>query len=173
MLLPRFLIILVIGGLLAGASAAGYYVGGNGQATAQRASILRQVGRRLHNKDTAGARVVLAQAVDSGAITGAELRARNGHVTRVGQVSGSAGSVPLPRGATLRLSTKPPLSGLAHLEVVIAGLLLAVAAPASIANAAAPPPPPLPPPPPPAPHHRETHPSSASPATATPHPARP
>ena|SRR5690242_1881153 len=137
MLLPRFLIILVIGGLLAGASAAGYYVGGTGQATAQRASILRQVGRRLHNKDTAGARVVLAQAVDSGAITGAELRARNGHVTRVGQVSGSAGSVPLPRGATLRLSTKPPLSGLAHLEVVIAGLLLAVAAAAAMAIAIA------------------------------------
>jgi diguanylate cyclase (GGDEF)-like protein len=135
MLLRRFLIILVIGGLLAGASAAGYYVGGNGQATAQRASILRQVGRRLHNKDTAGARVVLAQAVDSGAITGAELRARNGHVTRVGEVSGSAGSVPLPRGATLRLSTKPPLSGLAHLEVVIAGLLLAVAAAAAVAIA--------------------------------------
>jgi len=137
MLLRRFLIILVIGGLLAGALAAGYYVGGNGQATAQRASILRQVGRRLHNKDTAGARVVLAQAVDSGAITGAELRARNGHVTRVGEVSGSAGSVPLPRGATLRLSTKPPLSGLAHLELVIAGLLLAVAAAAAMAIAIA------------------------------------
>ena len=75
MLLRRFLIMLVIGGLLAGASAAGYYVGGNGQATAQRASILRQVGRRLHNKDTAGARLVLAQAFGSGAITGAELRA--------------------------------------------------------------------------------------------------
>src|SRR6478609_9282618 len=128
MLLRRFLIMLVIGGLLAGASAAGYYVGGNGQATAQRASILRQVGRRLHSKDTAGARVVLAQAVDSGAITGAELRARNGHVTSVGEVSGSAGSVALPRGATLRLSTKPPLSGLAHLEMLIAGLLLVVAA---------------------------------------------
>jgi diguanylate cyclase (GGDEF)-like protein len=96
---------------------------------------LRQVGRRLYNKDTAGARAVLAQAVDSGAITGAELRARNGHVTRVGEVSGSAGSVPLPRGATLRLSTKPPLSGLAHLEVVIAGLLLAVAAAAAMAVA--------------------------------------
>ncbi|HET8806402.1 MAG TPA: EAL domain-containing protein [Gaiellales bacterium] len=137
MLFRRFLISLVIGGLLAGASAAGYYVGGNGQATAQRASILRQVGRRLHNKDTAGARVVLAQAVDSGAITGAELRARDGHVTRVGQVSGSAGSVPLPRGATLRLSTKPPLSGLAHLEVVVAGMLLAVAAAAAVAIAIA------------------------------------
>jgi diguanylate cyclase len=137
MLLRRFLIILVIGGLLAGALAAGYYVGGNGQATAQRASILRQVSRRLHNKDTAGARVVLAQAVDSGAITGAELRARNGHVTRVGEVSGSAGSVPLPRGATLRLNTKPPLSGLAHLELVIAGLLLAVAAAAAMAIAIA------------------------------------
>ena len=137
MLFRRFLISLVIGGLLAGASAAGYYVGGNGQATAQRASILRQVGRRLHDKDTAGARVVLAQAVDSGAITGAELRARDGHVTRVGQVSGSAGSVPLPRGATLRLSTKPPLSGLAHLEVVVAGMLLAVAAAAAVAIAIA------------------------------------
>src|SRR6476659_6712733 len=137
MLLRRFLIMLVIGGLLSGASAAGYYVGGNGQATAQRASILRQVGRRLHNKDTAGARVVLAQAVDSGAITGAELRARNGHVTSVGEVSGSAGSVALPRGATLRLSTKPPLSGLAHLEMVIAGLLLAVAAAAATAIAIA------------------------------------
>ena len=137
MVLRRFLIMLVIGGLLAGASAAGYYMAGNGQATAQRAAILRQVGRRLHNKDTAGARVVLAQAVDSGAITGAELRARNGHVTRVGEVSGSAGSVPLPRGATLRLSTKPPLSGLAHLELVIAGLLLAVAAAAAMAIAIA------------------------------------
>jgi len=137
MLLRRFLIMLVIGGLLAGASAAGYYVGGNGQATAQRASILRQVGRRLHNKDTAGARVVLAQAVDSGAITGAELRARNGHVTSVGEVSGSAGSVALPRGATLRLSTKPPLSGLAHLEMLIAGLLLVVAAAVAMAIAIA------------------------------------
>src|SRR6185312_598330 len=137
MLLRRFLIMLVIGGLLAGASAAGYYVGGNGQATAQRASILRQVGRRLHSKDTAGARVVLAQAVDSGAITGAELRARNGHVTSVGEVSGSAGSVALPRGATLRLSTKPPLSGLAHLEMLIAGLLLVVAAAVAMAIAIA------------------------------------
>jgi diguanylate cyclase (GGDEF)-like protein len=137
MVLRRFLIMLVIGGLLAGASAAGYYVGGNEQATAQRASILRQVGRRLQNKDTAGARLVLAQAFDSGAITGAELRARNGHVTTVGQVSGSAGYVPLPRGATLRLSTKPPLSGLAHLEMVIAGLLLAVAAAAAMAIAIA------------------------------------
>ena len=137
MVLRRFLIMLVIGGLLAGASAAGYYMAGNGQATAQRAAILRQVGRRLHNKDTAGARLVLAQAVGSGAIKGAELRVRNGQVTRVGQVSGSAGSVPLPRGATLRLSTKPPLSGLAHLEVVIAGLLLAVAAAAAMAIAIA------------------------------------
>jgi diguanylate cyclase (GGDEF)-like protein len=137
MVLRRFLIMLVIGGLLAGASAAGYYVGGNGQATAQRASILRQVGRRLHNKDTAGARLVLAQAFDSGAITGGELRARNGHVTTVGEVSGSAGSVPLPRGATLRLSTKPPLSGIAYLEMVIAGLLLAVAAAAAMGIAIA------------------------------------
>src|SRR6476661_1257212 len=103
MLLRRFLIMLVIGGLLAGASAAGYYVGGNGQATGQRASILRQVDRRLHNKNTA------------------ELRLRNGHPTTVGEVSSSAVSVPLPRGASLRLSTKPPLSGLAHLEMVIAG----------------------------------------------------
>src|SRR6478752_6515729 len=137
MLLRRFLIMLVIGGLLAGASAAGYYVGGNGQATGQRASILRQVDRRLHNKDTAGARLVLAQAFGSGAITGAELRLRNGHPTTVGEVSSSAGSVPLPRGASLRLSTKPPLSGLAHLEMVIAGLLLAVAAAAATAIAIA------------------------------------
>jgi diguanylate cyclase (GGDEF)-like protein len=137
MLLRRFLIMLVIGGLLAGASAAGYYVGGNGQATGARASILRQVGRRLHNKDTAGARLVLAQAFASGAITGAELRLRNGHPTTVGEVSSSAGSVPLPRGASLRLSTKPPLSGLAHLEMVIAGLLLAVAAAAATAIAIA------------------------------------
>jgi hypothetical protein len=116
MVLRRFLIMLVIGGLLAGASAAGYYAGRNGQAAAQRASILRQVGRKLHNKDTAGARLVLAQAFDSGAITGAELRARSGNVTTVGGgVSGSAGAVPLSRGATLRLSTKPPLSGIAHL----------------------------------------------------------
>ena len=93
MLLRRFLIMLVIGGLLAGASAAGYYVGGNRQAAAQRASIVRQVGRRLHNKDTAGARLVLAEAFASGAITGAELRARNGHLTTVGEVSGSAGSM--------------------------------------------------------------------------------
>ncbi|HVG88758.1 MAG TPA: EAL domain-containing protein [Gaiellales bacterium] len=135
MVLRRFLIMLVIGGLLAGASAAGYYMAGNGQATAQRAAILRQVGRRLHNKDTAGARLVLAQAVGSGAITGAELRARNGHLTTVGEVSGSAGSEPLPRGATLRLSTKPPLAGLAHLEIVIAGLLLVVAAAAAMAIA--------------------------------------
>ena len=63
MLLRRFLIMLVIGGLLAGAAAAGYYVGGNGQATAQRASIVRQVGRRLRHKDTAGARLVLAAGV--------------------------------------------------------------------------------------------------------------
>ncbi|HSS55022.1 MAG TPA: EAL domain-containing protein [Gaiellales bacterium] len=137
MLLRRFLIMLVIGGLLAGASAAGYYAGGNGQAAAQRASILRQVGRRLHNKDTAGARLVLAQAFGSGAITGAELRLRNGHPTTVGKVSSSAGSMPLPRGASLRLSTKPPLSGLAHLEMVIAGLLLAVAAAAATAIAIA------------------------------------
>ena len=137
MLLRRFLIMLVIGGLLAGASAAGYYAGGNGQAAAQRASILRQVGRRLHNKDTAGARLVLAQAFGSGAITGAELRLRNGHPTTVGEVSSSAGSMPLPRGASLRLSTKPPLSGLAHLETVIAGLLLAVAAAAATAIAIA------------------------------------
>jgi diguanylate cyclase len=137
MLLRRFLIMLVIGGLLAGAAAAGYYVGGNGQATAQRASILRQVGRKLHNRDTAGARLVLAQAFDSGAITGAELRVRNGHLIAVGDVPGSAGSVPLARGATLRLSTKPPLSGLAHLEMVIAGLLLAAAAAAAMAIAIA------------------------------------
>jgi diguanylate cyclase (GGDEF)-like protein len=137
MLLRRFLIMLVIGGLLAGASAAGYYAGGNGQAAAQRASILRQVGRRLHNKDTAGARLVLAQAFGSGAITGAELRLRNGHPTTVGEVSSSAGSMPLPRGASLRLSTKPPLSGLAHLEMVITGLLLAVAAAAATAIAIA------------------------------------
>ena len=137
MVLRRFLIMLVIGGLLAGAAAAGYYVGGNGQAAAQRASIVRQVGHRLHNKDTAGARLVLAQAFASGAITGAELRARNGHLTTVGEVSGSAGSAPLPRGATLRLSTKPPLAGLAHLEIVIAGLLLAMAAAAAMAIAIA------------------------------------
>src|SRR6478672_10903447 len=128
MVLPRFLIMLVIGGLLAGAAAAGYYVGGNGQAAAQRASIVRQVGRRLHDKDTAGARVVLAHAYDSGEITGAELRPRRGPVTTIGDVSGSGGTVLLPRGATLRLSTKPPLAGLAHLEVVFAGLLLVVAA---------------------------------------------
>ena len=137
MVLRRFLIIMVIGGLLAGASAAGYYVGGNRQAAAQRASIVRQVGRRLHNKDTAGARRVLQSALASGEITGAELRARNGHLTTVGEVSGSAGSAPLPRGATLRLSTKPPLAGLAHLEIVIAGLLLAVAAAAAMAIALA------------------------------------
>jgi diguanylate cyclase len=137
MVLRRFLIIMVIGGLLAGASAAGYYVGGNRQAAAQRASIVRQVGRRLHNKDTAGARLVLAEALASGAITGAELRARNGHLTTVGEVSGSAGPAPLPRGATLRLSTKPPLAGLAHLEIVIAGLMLAVAAAAAMALAIA------------------------------------
>src|SRR6478672_5846686 len=109
MLFRRFLIMLVIGGLLAGASAAGYYVGGNGQAAAERASILRQVDRRLHNR----------------------------HPTTVGEVSSSAVSVPLPRGASLRLSTKPPLSGLAHLEMVIAGLLLAVAAAAATAIAIA------------------------------------
>ena len=137
MVLRRFLIIMVIGGLLAGASAGGYYVGGNRQAAAQRASIVRQVGRRLHNKDTAGARRRAAEALASGAITGAELRARNGHLTTVGEVSGSAGSAPLPRGATLRLSTKPPLAGLAHLEIVIAGLLLAVAAAAAMAIAIA------------------------------------
>ena len=62
---------------------------------------------------------------------------RNGHLTTVGEVSGSAGSAPLPRGATLRLSTKPPLAGLAHLEIVIAGLLLAVAAAAAMAIALA------------------------------------
>jgi hypothetical protein len=137
MLLRRFLIMLVIGGLLAGVAAAGYYVGGDGQATAQRASILRQVGRKLHNRDTAGARFVLAQAFDSGAITGAELRVRRGHLISVGDVPGSAGSVPLARGATLRLSTKPPLSGLAHLEMVIAGLLLTAAAAAAMAIAIA------------------------------------
>ena len=137
MVLRRFLIIMVIGGLLAGASAAGYYVGGNRQAAAQRASIVRQVGRRLHSKDTAGARRVLQSALASGEITGAELRARNGHLTTVGEVSGSAGSAPLPRGATLRLSTKPPLAGLAHLEIVIAGLMLAVAAAAAMAIALA------------------------------------
>ena len=137
MVLRRFLIIMVIGGLLAGASAGGYYVGGNRQAAAQRASIVRQVGRRLHNKDTAGARRVLQSALASGEITGAELRVRNGHLTTVGEVSGSAGSAPLPRGATLRLSTKPPLAGLAHLEIVIAGLLLAVAAAAAMAIALA------------------------------------
>jgi diguanylate cyclase (GGDEF)-like protein len=137
MVLRRFLIIMVIGGLLAGASAGGYYVGGNRQAAAQRASIVRQVGHRLHNKDTAGARLVLAQALASGAITGAELRAPNGHLTTVGEVSGSAGPAPLPRGATLRLSTKPPLAGLAHLEIVIAGLMLAVAAAAAMAIALA------------------------------------
>jgi diguanylate cyclase (GGDEF)-like protein len=137
MLLRRFLIMLVIGGLLAGASAAGYYVGGDRQAAAERASIVRQVGHRLHNKDTAGARVVLQEAFASGAIAGAELRARNGHLTTVGDVSGSAGPAPLPRGATLRLSTKPPLAGLGHLEIVIAGLLLAVAAAAAMAIAIA------------------------------------
>ena len=137
MVLRRFLIIMVIGGLLAGASAGGYYVGGNRQAAAQRASIVRQVGRRLHNKDTAGARRVLQSALASGEITGAELRTRNGHLTAVGEVSGSAGSAPLPRGATLRLSTKPPLAGLAHLEIVIAGLMLAVAAAAAMAIALA------------------------------------
>ena len=137
MVLRRFLIMLVIGGLLAGAAAAGYYAGGNRQAAAQRASILGQVGHRLHNKDMAGARLVLAKAFASGAITGAELRARNGHRTTVGEVSGSAGPAPLPRGATLRLSTPPPLAGLAHLEIVIAGLLLAVAAAAAMAIAIA------------------------------------
>jgi diguanylate cyclase (GGDEF)-like protein len=137
MVLRRFLIIMVIGGLLAGASAGGYYVGGNRQAAAQRASIVRQVGRRLHNKDTAGARRVLQSALASGEITGAELRVRNGHPTTVGEVSGSAGPAPLPRGATLRLSTKPPLAGLAHLEIVIAGLMLAVAAAAAMAIAIA------------------------------------
>ena len=138
MLLRRFLIMLVIGGLLAGASAAGYYVGGNGQATAQRASILRQVGRRLHNKDTAGARRRAGSRRSTPARSPApSCGLRNGHLTTVGEVSGSAGSVPLPRGATLRLSTKPPLSGLAHLEIVIAGLLLAVAAAAAMAIAIA------------------------------------
>jgi diguanylate cyclase (GGDEF)-like protein len=137
MLLRRFLIMLVIGGLLAGASAAGYYVGGDRQAAAQRASIVRQVGHRLHNKDTAGARLVLQEALASGAIAGAELRAHNGHLTTVGDVSGSAGTAPLPRGATLRLSTKPPLAGLGHLEIVIAGLLLVVAAAAAMAIAIA------------------------------------
>jgi diguanylate cyclase (GGDEF)-like protein len=137
MVLRRFLIMLVIGGLLAGAAAAGYYVGGNRQGAAQRASIVRQVGHRLHNRDTAGARLVLQEAFASGAITGAELRARNGHLTTVGEVSGSAGSARLTRGATLRLSMKPPLAGLAHLEIVIAGLLLAVAAAAAMAIAIA------------------------------------
>src|ERR1700675_2807899 len=102
MVLRRFLIMLVIGGLLAGASAAGYYVGGNRQAAAQRASILRQVGHRLHSKDTAGARLVLQEAFASGAITGAELRVGNGHLTTVGEVSGSAGFAPPSRGAALR-----------------------------------------------------------------------
>jgi GGDEF domain-containing protein len=137
MVLRRFLIMLVIGGLLAGASAAGYYVGGNRQAAAQRASILRQVGHRLHSKDTARARLLLQNALASGEITGAELRGRNGHLTTVGEVSGSAGPAPLPRGATLRLSTKPALAGLAHLEIVIAGLMLAVAAAAAMAIALA------------------------------------
>jgi diguanylate cyclase (GGDEF)-like protein len=112
-------------------------VGGDRQAAAQRASIVRQVGHRLHNKDTAGARLVLQEAFASGAIAGAELRAHNGHLTTVGDVSGSAGTAPLPRGATLRLSTKPPLAGLGHLEIVIAGLLLVVAAAAAMAIAIA------------------------------------
>src|SRR3954467_13358291 len=114
MVVRRFLIMLVIGGLVAGASAAGYYAGGNGQAAAQRASIVRQGGPRLDHKDTAGARLLLAQAYDSGAITGAELRARDGHLIRVGDVSGSAGSVPLPPGAPLRVRTEPPPSRPAH-----------------------------------------------------------
>src|SRR3954449_2496515 len=108
MLVRRFLIMLVIGGLLAGASAAGYYVGGNGQAAAQRASIVRQVGHRLDHRDAAGARLVLAQAFDSGAITGAELRARDGHLIRVGDVSGSAGSGPVSPGGAPRAGTKAP-----------------------------------------------------------------
>ncbi|HEV8450162.1 MAG TPA: EAL domain-containing protein [Gaiellales bacterium] len=137
MVVRRILIMLVIGGLLAGTSAAGYYVGGTGQASARRASIVRQVGRRLRSQDTLGARRVLAQAVASGAITGAELQARNGHLTTFGEVSGSAGFTPLSRGARLRLSTEPPLAGLAHLEIVIAGLLLAVAAAAAAAIAIA------------------------------------
>jgi diguanylate cyclase len=135
MLFRRLLILLVIGGLVAAASVAGFMLGQNGSSSRQSA-LIRQVTHRLRAHDPPGARRLLRDAVRSGSITGAELRSGGGNVTTFGVVHGSISSAALPRPATLRIATTPPLAGLSRLEGPIAGLLLTLAAAAVAALAA-------------------------------------
>jgi diguanylate cyclase len=135
MVFRRLLILLVIGGLVAAASVAGFMLGQNGSSS-QRSALIRQVTHRLRAHDAPGARRLLRDAVRSGSIAGAELRSGGGNVTSFGAVHGSISSAALPRHATLRIATTPPLAGLSRLEGPITGLLLTLAAAAVAALAA-------------------------------------
>jgi diguanylate cyclase (GGDEF)-like protein len=135
MVIRRLLILLVIGGLVAAASVAGFMLGQNGSSS-QQSALIRQVTHRMRAHDATGARRLLRDAVRSGSIAGAELQTGGGSVTTIGAVHGSISSAALPRHGTLRIATKPPLAGLSRLEGPIAGLLLTLAAAAVAALAA-------------------------------------
>jgi diguanylate cyclase (GGDEF)-like protein len=134
MVIRRLLIVLVIAGLVAAASVAGFMLGKNGSSDRQ-ATLIRQVTRKLRAHDPAGARLLLQDAVRSGTIVGAELRSAGGKLTTVGAMRDSISSAALPRHSTLRIASRHPLAGISRLESLLAGMLLTAAAAAAAALA--------------------------------------
>jgi diguanylate cyclase (GGDEF)-like protein len=132
-MIRRAVVLLIVVGLVAAASVAGYTLGNDGSGTA-RSALIQQVTRRLRAHDPTGAKLLLRDAVTSGLITGAELHTRGGVIT-FGTLEGTTSTTPLPRKATLQVASKPPLTGATRLEAVIGGLLIALAAAAVAALA--------------------------------------
>ena len=136
MFLRRSLIVLAVCGLAAGASVAGFYMGGSRQSSKQQSALVRAVSRRIHAKDQSGARLRLSDALADGTISGARLRSHGGVVTVIGtRPASSATTITLPRGATMQLSMRPALAGVSRLEGLIAGLLAILATAALVALA--------------------------------------
>src|SRR3954454_8758075 len=128
-------ILLIVGGLVAAGSVAGYALGNDGSGTA-RAALIQQVTKRLRAHDPTGAKLLLRDAVTSGLITGAQLRSHGGSITTFGTLKDQVATTAMPRKATLQVASKPPLAGVSRLETTIAGLLLALAAGLAVALAA-------------------------------------
>jgi len=120
-------ILLIVGGLVAAGSVAGYALGNDGSGVA-RATLVQQVAKRLRAHDPTGAKLLLRDAISSGLITGAELRSHGGSLTTFGTLRDSVSTAAMPRKATLQIASKPPLAGVTRLEAFAAGLLMALAA---------------------------------------------
>ena len=126
-MIRRSAVLILVGGLVAAASAAGYALGNDGS-PAERAALAQKVAHRLRAHDAAGAKTALRDAVAAGLIEEAQLRSRGGTVTEFGSVDGTTTTSPLPRDGTLLIAARPRLAGISHLESVIAGLMLAIGA---------------------------------------------